>query len=107
VVAALAREGLQSDDRYTESYIHQRISRGYGPVRIRRELQERGVEEGLIEEAFAALDVDWEVAVAAVREKRFGRALPADFNEQMRQSRFLQYRGFSGEQIRRLFRPTE
>jgi regulatory protein len=76
-------------------------------VRIRRELQDRGVSEELVERAFEALDVDWSKAIAAVREKKFGRELPSDFKERSRQSRFLQYRGFSGEQIRRLFRPAE
>jgi len=42
-----------------------------------------------------------------VRQKKFGKAMPADYKEQARQSRFLQYRGFSTEQIRRLFKPTE
>ena len=104
VLTELARAGLQSDQRYTESYIHQRISRGYGPLRIRRELAERGVATDLIEQALEALDVDWFEAMAAVRVKRFGPAPPSDFREQSRQSRFLQYRGFSGEQISRLFR---
>jgi regulatory protein len=106
-VADLAREGLQSDERYTESYIHHRISRGYGPVYIRRELQQRGVPGEMVEHMFASLDVDWSRAIETVREKKFGRSMPADFKERSRQSRFLQYRGFSGEQISRLFRPTE
>jgi regulatory protein len=76
-------------------------------VRIRRELQERGVPEELIEQAFESMDVDWSDAIATVREKKFGRKLPSEFKERSRQSRFLQYRGFSGEQIRRLFRPEE
>ena len=103
----LAREGLQSDERYTESYIHHRINRGYGPVHIRRELQQRGVSDEMVELVFDALNVDWPRAIAAVREKKFGSGMPSDFKERSRQSRFLQYRGFSGEQISRLFRPIE
>lgn len=106
-MADLAREGLQSDERYTESYIHHRINRGYGPVHIRRELQQRGVTDEMVEHVFDALDVDWTRAIQTVREKKFGSGMPTDFRERSRQSRFLQYRGFSGEQINRLFRPTE
>lgn len=107
VVSGLAAEGLQSDERFTESYIHHRIDRGYGPLRIRRELQERGVGEDLIEVALESLDMDWQEAAARVREKKFGDGPPSDFREQSRQSRFLQYRGFSGEQIQRLFRAED
>ncbi|MEX2523493.1 MAG: regulatory protein RecX [Gammaproteobacteria bacterium] len=107
VVSGLAAEGLQSDERFTESYIHHRIERGYGPLRIRRELQERGVGEDLIEAALESLDTDWQEVAARVREKKFGSTLPPDFKEQSRQSRFLQYRGFSGEQIHRLFRTSD
>jgi len=103
----LAAEGLQSDERFTESYIHHRIDRGYGPLRIRRELQERGVGEDLLEAALDSLETDWHQAAALVREKKFGSAPPSDFKEQSRQSRFLQYRGFSGEQIERLFRTSD
>jgi len=35
-----------------------------------------------------------------VRSKRFGDAMPEDFKERARQARFLQYRGFTSEQIR-------
>ncbi len=107
VVNGLAAEGLQSDERFTESYIHHRIERGYGPLRIRRELQERGVAGEVVEWALESLDTDWQEAAALVREKKFGSASPSDFKEQSRQSRFLQYRGVSGEQIQRLFRASD
>ena len=81
----LARAGLQSDQRYTESYINQRISRGYGPLRIRRELAERGVATDLIEQALEALDVDWfeamvsdETAERPAAKRAAGPALHAD-----------------------------
>jgi regulatory protein len=34
-----------------------------------------------------------------VRHKRFGSELPEDFKERARQARFLQYRGFTTDQI--------
>ncbi|NND37435.1 MAG: hypothetical protein HKN81_09915, partial [Gammaproteobacteria bacterium] len=35
-----------------------------------------------------------------VHDRKYGGAAPADYRERARRSRFLQYRGFSGEQIR-------
>lgn len=100
---ALAAEGLQSDDRFTESFITARRARGFGALRIRAELRERGIDTDLIERHMHEMADPLE-QVEEVRRKRFGPELPTDFKEQARQSRFLQYRGFSAEQIRRLFR---
>ena len=80
---------------------------GYGPLRIRQELHLRGVADSLINELLEQEERDWFSRLRHVREKKFGPSLPSDFKEQARQSRFLQYRGFSAEQIRRLFRSVE
>jgi len=98
----LVTQRLQSDVRFAESYLRQRIDRGYGPVRLREELRERGVSDADIETAFAELDVDWGSHAAAVMEKKFGASLPRDFKEKARRARFLQYRGFSAEQYQKL-----
>lgn len=107
VLAQLKTENLQSDYRFTEAYVHNRIERGYGPLRIRQELHEKGLAENLIEIFVTEQDSDWMQRLDLVRQKKFGKAMPADYKEQARQSRFLQYRGFPTEQIRRLFKPTE
>ncbi len=43
VVAALTREGLASDERFAEALVNVRRARGYGPLRIRHELEQRCV----------------------------------------------------------------
>ena len=48
-ILRLTSEGLQSNARFAESYARQRISRGYGPVRLREGLRERGVSEADID----------------------------------------------------------
>jgi regulatory protein len=101
-VDALAREGLQSDQRFAESYARVRAERGCGPERIRGELRERGVEDELIREQLDALAVDWRERAEQVRAKRFGADKPRDWKERARQARFLQYRGFGAEQVRAL-----
>ena len=104
VISQLQREGLQSDRRFTDSYIHSRIEKGYGPSRIAHELKEKGISEDLIRELLSAMKADWPACISRVREKKFGHANPGSFREQARQARFLQYRGFSSEQIRDLFK---
>lgn len=103
VVADLRRDGSLSDQRFTDSFIYSRIQRGYGPLRIRQELRERGIDDGIITATLDNVGKDWMSRLVEVRTKKFGASIPSDYSERARQSRFLQYRGFSPDQIRRLF----
>lgn len=99
VLDELGAQGLQSDARFAEAYARSRVRRGYGPVRIRFDLQARGVDKALIESALDELDADWfELAFYALC-KRFGTAPPDDFKDKARRGRFLQQRGFSGDTV--------
>ena len=101
VVAALAREGLVSDDRFAEALLDVRKARGYGPLRIRHELEQRGVSAELIDHWLDPADSGWIEQIRRIREKKFGRQQPSDFAERARQARFLQQRGYTYDQIRR------
>ena len=91
---------MQSDARFTDALVHNRIEKGYGPLWIARELRDKGVSDDLIEVALHSDEVDWYACAVRVHEKKFSRVKPDNLKERARQSRFLQYRGFSGEQIR-------
>jgi regulatory protein len=101
VLASLAARGLQSDARYAEQYVAMRARRGYGPVRIRAELREHGVDGALIDDWLDERDPVWRERLRAVAQKRFGAAAPADFRDRVRRARFLEQRGFAVELIRR------
>jgi len=104
VVSELAREGMQSDSRFAENYVHHRLEKGFGPLRIAPELRERGIGDDLIDLHLDRTAQEWVQRASLARQKRFGAKLPATFREQARQSRFLQQRGFSGDQIRQIFK---
>jgi regulatory protein len=104
VVAELAAQGLLSDRRFADIYARGRYERGFGPIRIEAELHERGVAADLIAETLADLSDDWLDSAVRQRNKRFGARLPRDARERVKQMRFLQQRGFSGDQIRAVFR---
>lgn len=94
---------FQSDERFAEMYVRSRAERGYGPLVIRQELKEKGVSAELITEAMDASAYDWEEQAVQVRLKRFGEEQPSVPKEKARQMRFLQYRGFTGQQLKRAF----
>ena len=100
VVEQLAQEGLVNDARFTEAFVRYRANNGRGPQRIQMELRERGVNEKIQDACLDAGDPQWLARAVQVRSKRFGNAMPEDFKERARQARFLQYRGFTSEQIR-------
>jgi regulatory protein len=98
-VAALVADGLVSDDRFAESFIAVRMRKGQGPVRIRMDLQQRGVSAELIALHLDPRSPEWCKLAREVRIKKFGLDIPADFKEKARQMRFLEYRGFTTAHI--------
>lgn len=93
---------LLSDARFTESYIYARRARGFGPVRIRMELQARGVADSLIDEHLDERGEHWQDLLYTQYRKRYGDEPVHDRREYARRARFLQQRGFPHEMIRRL-----
>jgi regulatory protein len=103
-VTELAEEGVLNDARYAEHYVSYHADRGEGPLRIEAELKEFGLASELIQ---AALDAgpDWKARARDVRIRRFGADIPETWPQKAKQGRFLQYRGFSSDQIRAALGP--
>tara|TARA_R110002110_G_scaffold114374_4_gene283761 strand:- start:22107 stop:22691 length:585 start_codon:yes stop_codon:yes gene_type:complete len=127
VLQELQRDNLQSDERYAESLLRQRLQRGYGPARIRQDMRERGLDEAAITAAHAAVEPDWFAVAEEAFFRKFGgsadaspagdssardeealdpvarrEAQQAAFKEKARRMRFMQYRGFASEHFRHL-----
>jgi regulatory protein len=99
VVSRLESERLLSDDRFVESFLAARRARGYGPVRIREELRQRGVADETIGRWLDMNGREWRDDLKVVRRKKFGARMPKSYSERAKQARFLQYRGFTADQI--------
>ena len=100
LITQLQQENLLSDLRFSESFIRSRQLRGYGPIRIQAELRQHGFNDEQIRLSLDASAQGWLRLAQQVRQKKFGTAIPRDYEEKVRQMRFLEYRGFSHEQIR-------
>lgn len=103
VLKKLVDHQWQSDERFTEAYIHVRKQNMFGSVRIRQELSERGVSNDMINSLLLDDDNEWIGLANSLRIKRFGDVKPTDFKERAKQMRFLQYRGFTMGQIKHIF----
>ncbi len=100
VLTQLQRDNLLSEERFIENYRRSRINKGYGPLRIEQELRERGIDGLLLREAMNSSDPEWITRASHVRHQRFGHQIPVEPREKAKQIRFLQYRGFTGDQIK-------
>jgi regulatory protein len=101
-LAELVARDLQSDQRFAASFIRSRVSKAYGPMRIRLELKEKGVEREVIEWAFREEPVEWLQVASGWYERRFGLEPIADLKERAKRQQILLRRGFTNEMIREL-----
>ena len=105
VIERLYELSYLDDQEYAYEYVRRRFaSKGYGPVRIRSELQERGVERHLVEAALDAELVAEDVTTAAraVAQKRWAR-LDDDEDPRKRRNKlygYLKRRGYTYDTIR-------
>jgi regulatory protein len=100
VLDDLQAKGFISEQRVVESVLNRRAGK-LGAARIRQELQAKGLDEVLVQEAVARLRPSELERARQVWRRKFD-SLPADAAERGRQSRFLAARGFGGEVIRRV-----
>jgi len=101
VLADLEASGLLSDARMVESYVTERLEKGFGPLRVRQELRQRGVADDLIDPHLDLGESEWLRRLAAVHDRKFGAGRAAVSKELGRRARFLEYRGFPSDLIGR------
>lgn len=104
VLARLEELGYLDDEAYAHNYVRNRFSnKKYGPIRIRRELVERGVDRSVADEAVADLLGDRDVGEAAWvhAQKRWPRLSDEQDPRRRKQKmyRYLRRRGFSSDTI--------
>jgi regulatory protein len=100
VLDHLRTEGYQSDERLTARYFAARVDKGFGPLRIRAELQARGVSTDAIDAYLRTADPDWRATVQRLIAQRYGEDGPVGQSEQGRCFRLLEQRGFPRALIR-------
>jgi regulatory protein len=99
VLERLLAEKLLDDGRFIDNFIRYHVARGQGPLRVRAQLRQIGLDRTLVEEALGAYS-DWPGVARSARLKKFGAKPPVEAADRARQARFLGYRGFTSAQIR-------
>ena len=97
----LIRDGLLSDERFVEAFIHSRKKNGKGPLKISAELQQRGADQSLINKYIEEIEnSEWLESAEQVIEKKLGNNQQLDYDNQLKMMKFLNNRGFTIEQVK-------
>jgi len=93
---ALQEEGLQSDERFAESFARSAIRKQQGPLKIRAALRARGVADAVISEELDRNSDRWLDLAVEWLERQHPE--PLDFDDRGRYYRRLLNRGFTHDQ---------
>jgi len=96
----LQARGFISAQRVADSVVHRRAGQ-LGAMRLRQELQDKGLDRALIEQTVAGLQGSELVRAQEVWRRKFASP-PVTPQERARQVRFLLARGFASEVVRRV-----
>ncbi len=106
ILNELTDRNWQNDSRYAESYTRQRSRKGFGPVRIAYELQQKGIEAQAITELTQNNTEAWMAQLEQVCLKKFTNPYELSRDERAKCFRFLLHRGFSKEMIFAFFKQS-
>lgn len=93
----LIERGYQSDHRFTEAFIKMRYNQGKGPVKIRGELKQRGIQSCDLSE------YNWYKLAKSIKNRKYGENIDLSYKDKSKQKRFLQSRGFELDQINEIY----
>lgn len=105
VVQYLQDKDYQSDERYTDSYIRNRVNKGYGWQFIKNALSQQGISREIIQDQYKKCEIDWYLQAELAYNKRFSVHDIKDQKDKAKRIRFLQYRGFTMEEILAVVEP--
>jgi len=109
-IETLLSKKYLSDERFAESRCRYQSKRGYGWLYIANELKQKGVCASIIQKLRESCEIDWYLQAELAYNKRFGNKCAIDEKnnkldnraaqkEKAKKIRFLQYRGYSIDEI--------
>ncbi|HBG96993.1 MAG TPA: RecX family transcriptional regulator [Chromatiaceae bacterium] len=101
VLDELEQSELLNEVRMIETYVAERLERGFGPKRIRAELQAKGLSDAQIDPYLSITDEQLSAQIQLVHDRRFGAGSKNNRQTLAKRARFLEYRGFPSSLIQR------
>jgi regulatory protein len=119
LVVQLIENDWLSEKRYIKAFIRSKISAGLGPFRITNDLKQHGVKSNDAELALEQFDTDWFEQARETYERKYGNSPFTNsdskknknsqelYKEKAKRFRYMQYRGFSIDQINYAIAPSD
>ncbi len=103
VVDDLLADNYINDARFAEMFVREAKRLGRGPLRIERDLQQKGIQKDVLQECLQADEQVWLELARQTRARRFGDSIPEKYALKAKQMRYLQRQGFHNWQIQQAF----
>jgi len=100
LLADLQQQNLLSNERFAEVYWRQRGEKGFGPTKITYELQQKGINDNLIQQVQLDSEIDFYAVIKQVYVKKYASKACDTLQEKAKRQGFLYRRGFPTELIR-------
>lgn len=81
VIAWCYEHNYLDDNRFIARFIASRSRKGYGPQRIRQELNQKGINREATERAMRECEIDWCEQAREQAVRKYGEPLPKEFSE--------------------------
>lgn len=99
IVEEFCQNNWLSEQRYCDYFVRSRINKGQGKMRIRADARQKRLDEDCLNQSLGENEVDWFELACATYDKRFGDKPIADMKDKAKRLRFMQYRGFSMDEV--------
>lgn len=100
----LIEENLLNEFRFAECYCQSRIARGYGPIAIKHELNQKKVNKEIIDVVLERVNVNWGEVINKVFQKKFSPSAKFDAEKKAKCWRYFLQKGFEADQINTLLK---
>ncbi|OBX08250.1 recombinase RecX [Gallibacterium salpingitidis] len=105
VIAKCQARNWQSDLRFCEHFLLSRVQKGYGLQRIKQEMQQKGIQNEVLQHVLAQNEIDWFALAKQVLCKKYpDYAEEKELKTKQKMWRYLYSRGFTQEEISALFK---
>lgn len=105
VITTCQSKNWQNDMRFCEQFLFSRVHKGYGLLRIKQEMQQKGIQNEVFQHVLAQNEIDWFALAKQVLVKKYPNySAEKDLKNKQKMWRYLYSRGFSQAEIAALFK---
>ncbi|MUH73122.1 regulatory protein RecX [Psychrosphaera haliotis] len=107
LIIRLIENDWLSESRYIAAFVRSKTAAGLGTYRIINDLKQHGVSSADAEACIESQTTDWFEQAKDTYHRKYGETEVEEYKERAKRFRYMQYRGFSVDQINYAMSPEE